>query len=75
MTIPTYDEIKARIPKDENGLDFYDHRNKRNPAYADTERDQYIAGIIAGEQERQCSPGQECRDINRSNARHTHRPQ
>lgn len=59
----------AVLRKDENGMDWFDHRHKntvgsnRRKVYADIERRQFIADQRRAAEARACTPGQQCRSI------------
>jgi hypothetical protein len=67
----------AVLQKDENGMDWFDHRYKhtvgsnRRKVYADIERRQFIADMKRADERRACTPGQQCQDINRLCSKHS----
>lgn len=71
------DITPAVLRKDENGMDWFDHRYKntvgshRRKVYADIERRQFIADQKRAEEARRCTPGQQCQDINRLCSKHS----
>lgn len=74
MTTDTPDFAVLR--KDENGMDWFDHRYKntvgshRRKVYADIERRQFIADQRSAAEARECSGGT-CQDINRLCSKHS----
>lgn len=67
----------AVLRKDENGMDWFDHRYKntvgshRRKVYADIERRQFIDDMERAEEARRCTPGQQCQDILRLCSKHS----
>lgn len=72
MTTDTPDYAVLR--KDENGMDWFDHRYKHSrhaERYAEMERRQFIAEQERAAEARRCIPGQQCQDINRLCSKHS----